>query len=343
VFRSLSFLADSNVRGVFSVINLTVLLLLFSMVLMSLTLVEIEKVIQAYIVFVFIMSFCGFAAWILLQFDFVQKGEFAFSLFRATDGRMTRDMDFKNGGYDAPFYLGLILTKSSYYSFLDFSYWRASGWAHEPTTATLFVTPALIILALNKKLFSKGWRKIFFFTTAGFWLVCSAVGSIVAVFGLIVIRVSLSFLRTDLTVKKVIGIIIFLAAGVVFIDFIYEKIILSQLIQNKFSSRSVSLKQAIESSFWFLYPFGIFSFFTSITRDLFLLFILIQSVKGILKDGNSAVYGYASLYFILHSLKESFYHVSSYLLMFFFFYILMFYRQKTANNNNSHFGFQIES
>jgi hypothetical protein len=331
VFGSLSLLADWNVRGVFSIINRTVLIFLFSMVLMSLTLVEIEKVIKAYIVFVFIMSFCGFAAWILLQFDFVQMGEFAFSLFRATGGKMTRDMDFENGGYEAPFYLGLILTKSSHYVFLDFSYWRASGWAHEPTTATLFVTPALIILALNKKLFSKAWRIIFFFTTAVFWLVCSAVGSIIAVLGLIVIRAIFRFLRTGLTVKRIIVIIIILAAGVVFYDVIYEKIIFSHLIQEKFSSRSVSLKLAIENFFWFLYPFSIYTMLKKIILYLFILFIVTQSFKGIWKGGTVAVYGYTCLYFILHGLKGSWYHVNSYLLLFFFFYILLIYRQKAIS------------
>ena len=321
-------------RLVLSIINLTFFAFLFSFILLTLSWSELQKVIQAYVVFAFVMSLFGLVAWILLHSGYVQKGEFAFNLFDATNGKMKRDEVFKYGGYDAPYNLGLILTRNMQYNFFGFWYWRASGWAHEPTTATLFVTPALIILALNNKIFSKVFRKVFFITILCFWFACSAVGSIVAVLILTVFGAIIQFMRSGRAVAKVrvIITIVVVVIGIAFIGSVYDindTLASLTVIKAKFYDHTGSVQQAKRAFFWFLYPVSGFGIVKNIMLYLYILFMIIQSLKGILKGEIQAVYGYTCLYFILHALKGSWYHVPSFILTLFFFYILIFHRQKS--------------
>lgn len=158
------------------------LLILLIAVLLSAKTEELTKLIRFYIVFCFIMAACGLIAWVLVNWKIVDYQNSLWSLYDATSGRATRDEGIY--GYSFPYGLGLVLTGSYQYDVMNFLFYRASGWVHEPTTAAAFIAPALILLA-RERIFTLPVRRLFFVTLIAFWMACGSVGSLIAFLGLV--------------------------------------------------------------------------------------------------------------------------------------------------------------
>ena len=125
------------------------------------------------------MSVAGLTANFLVSFGFVDAYSNYFNISSATGGAFTRDAE-RVASYVFPYNLGFILTSGGKLDLLGFSFFRISGWAHEPTSATLFVAPAMILL-LHTKIIANLITKISMLAVISvFWFFAMSIGSLLA-------------------------------------------------------------------------------------------------------------------------------------------------------------------
>jgi len=318
-----------------SIMNLNAFLILFSVVIISLNPHEIKSLIKAYVYLTIIMSFFGILSWWLVNFDFIQDGNFKFSLFENSHGKYNRDKFDELGGYTAPYYLGLVLTASYEYSIMGFSYYRASGWAHEPTSATLFIVPAMLLLFTNKSMFHNSLQPIYFMIVFIFWLVCSAMGSIISLIVLGVIASIFYLLRRGITLKFLLTSCTTIIVGIILLPNINEVLESSTLIKDKFQGNTSPFIKLYNFLFWIDQDNNVV---ITLALQAFVYYYLFIGTMIVLKGKNTAVcmYGYICLYIVIHGAKGSWIHISMYIFSFFFFYVAVFasYRGKFSKSYN---------
>lgn len=308
------FLVEEDIQ---TLLRQVVILGLLAIVLLSANQKQLASLLRSYVVFCIVMATAGTIASILVNTGIVDWKEFLFSLNDWSDGRISRDADVAYG-YSFPYGLGLVLTSSYLYNFMGVEFFRSTGWAHEPTSATFFVLPALIIL-MREQIFSKMVRIFGALSIMFFWLACFAVGSIIAAAGLVFVVLMLR--RNHFLVKILLCIILFFCG-------IYGYMEMSawesqnavsnsvQIFESKFASSSESLRAV----FFIFHAEPAFQFFIA----SYLVLVMIFSLSALRHSDTAKTFGLIFIYLLFHSAKGTWGHLTQFPFTFVFFFFLVY-------------------
>jgi hypothetical protein len=270
------------------------------------------------------MAVCGIAANFFVSFGVVSSSNYV-NLSILTDGAFQRDANALDS-YVFPYNLGLILTGGGKLDLLGFSFWRISGWAHEPTSATLFVAPAMILLAHTKIIARSLSRIVFLFVITLFWFYAMSLGSLFAFIILysfyIIVVMFTKFFPLKLTSLVCIGGSIMFLAAVFYIDAILN----SSLISTKLDLGSETFQTAIQRFTWFV-PDKAYSqanSFSFIAIFLIVFLFLLNVFYSLLVEKELNPFALVVLYIVIHSMKGSQDSVFMLIFSFFWFYVLYF-------------------
>jgi len=290
--------------------------------------------LKTYIYFVFVMSFCGaLASLLIINGIYPIEGNYV-NLDLMTRGSFSRDAGIPNS-YVFPYKLGLILTGETRLNFLGYDIFRSSGWAHEPTSATLFIMPALLLILQGDIIRNKLIRFLLFTTISLFWIFCASVGSFLAVmivFGF--------YILTNLYIKFFpfkMSLIIFLGlVSSLFILALYlEPILESTLFSTKFDLESETFGTFLNEFLWFLPNPNLvapnFFYFGHLLIWVLICMFLWIIVSDVISTGRLSTYSLILIYLILHTMKGSQESVYTHLFIFFWFYLAYFSTIKKIN------------
>ena len=295
--------------------SLIILLIILFLNLNSKSIYQIEKL---YIILVVAMSLTGIIAWILINFNITEMGEFRYSLTEATGGKFRRDKSLPFG-YDFPYSLGLVLTGSSAYELGSYMIYRASGWSSEPTTATLFILPAFIMLIEKNKYFNNYTRMNSIILISVFWIMCFSVASIFAITLLLTIiilhKIALQKLSKKITLLFVFTMIILLLV-----------LVFSNIIQDKILHTTTPIRQlaVVFSDTLAMQLWGI-------NMYVFILFACMLSFLTFNRGTTATLRGYIVFYIIIHGGKGLMFHIMNFPFTYFFILSLIHYSFR-ANN-----------
>jgi len=283
--------------------------------------------IKSYVTLVFIMALCGLLANFLLAYEFINYADYYVSLSRLTNGSFTRDAGEELGSYSFPYYLGLILTGPGKLSLLGFEFYRISGWSNEPSTASLFIAPAMLILGHSNIIINKFFRFTMLFTIFIFWLFCMSIGSLLA-FVILYIILIYSYLISRYFPFKLTFLSFFAILTVLFLIIAFtDQLFTSTLLSSKFSSSSETMSQAINELYWFA-PLNSNSPELFHFTHLFLWAIILTFIASIsslmLINNNLNVFALIIFYIVLQSMKGFQEMVFLMIFTFFWFYISYF-------------------
>ena len=280
------------------------------------------------------MSLCGvIASLLIINGLYPIEGNYV-NLNSLTGGSFSRDAGAPNS-YVFPYKLGLILTGETQLNFLGYDIFRSSGWAHEPTSATLFIMPAALLILQGNIIRNSFLRFLLFVTISLFWIFCASVCSFLAVmivFGF--------YILTNLYIKFFpfkMSLIIFL--GVVcslFILALYlEPILESSLFSSKFDFESHTFGTFLKEFLWFLPNPDLvapnFFYFGHLLIWLLICMFLWIIVSDVIYTGKLSTYSLILIYLILHTMKGSQESVYTHLFIFFWFYLAYFSTIKKIN------------
>ena len=280
--------------------------------------------IKSYIFLVLLMSATGLTATALVTFGFV-GGDTYVNISELTGGAFTRDIGFEES-YLFPYYLGLILTASGKLSLLGFEFFRISGWAHEPTSATLFVAPAMILLMHTKIIGNSITKFSMLAVISVFWLFAMSVGSFLAFIILYSFYISVTLFTKIFPLKLTSFIFISLFITILFFSFYLDQLIESSILYTKFNMQSETFQGAMESLSWFMPEkansqadsFGLLVIFAVF------FFFLANVLYSFLVQKDLNAYALVVLYILIHSMKGSQETVYELTFAFFWFYVLYF-------------------
>ena len=281
--------------------------------------------LKSYIYFIFLMAAGGLIALALVYIGFVDTESNFVNIYELTDGAFRRDVG-STDSYIFPYNLGFILTGSGKLNLLGFSFYRISGWAHEPTSATLFIAPAMILL-LHSKIVVKNWIRVSLFTViATFWFFAMSLGSFFAFtmlyFFYVITTLFIKVFPLKLSVFIVFSVLVLSLLSL----FYFDELIKSSFLVSKLDFQSQTFQNAISRLTWFMphkaytqvHSFG----FMMAYSIMFVFLCAVIHSLFIQKDFNP--YALIVLYIIMHTMKGS--QDSVYLLpyAFFWFYVLHF-------------------
>jgi len=221
-------------------------------------------------------------------------------------------------------------------------FYRISGWAHEPTSATLFIAPAIILLIHGNIFKNVFFKYLMLLTIVIFWLLAMSVGSLLSFlvfYGLLTVYflyTRLYPLKSSLTVLLLTLIaIITLIAGI-------DLLLHSTIFTTKFNLESETMRKAINELLWFVPGSDksmIFYFSHLFLWSLIGYFLMIISVSVLfLKYVN--VYVLILFYLVLHSMKGSQENVFILVFTFYWLYLALFSLESNENflilNRKSH-------
>jgi hypothetical protein len=286
------------------------------------------NLLKTYLYFCFFMSICGSMASILINTELVNLNEFKLSLTDISSGRFNWDVDIENG-FNAPYGLGLVLTKgSSLYYFLGIPFYRSSGWSYEPTFASFFVVPSLILL-IRENLINKKIRLIMGAVILFFLFCCFSVASFAALLSLFVIFKILDPAKKGS--KKIFWIFVIGFIGL-FVVNLYNTFKIEQpgidLIESKLTEDSLSGINIFNISGKSISDLSYLAILV-----LYITFIASYAISAIRNSGLKQTMGLILLYFILHSVKGNWYHTMTLNITFIFFLYLT--SNKIYNFENS--------
>jgi len=281
--------------------------ILFIAILGTMKVHELNKLVDYYLIIALVFSLCGLISSILINTDFVNYSHHWFSLTKATDGKIAKDMYSFPPMYSSPFNLGLVLTGSgSRYQMLGIEYFRSSGWSHEPTSASLFTTPALILFSQKK-----GFKAIICTLIIIFFLIaCSSLSWFIGI--------SITYALIYLSKKRYIFLITFLFLFGLTIYFLMD----SELF-NKFQLDSETPQLIIKQ--FDIFNFGVFYLITAIILSAFTLYILIIKKN---------IYGSIILFFIIVGSKGAWGIIFAYHMTMLFLYLCL--KNINADHHNYH-------
>jgi hypothetical protein len=315
-----SFSIYSNINANFNLFALHALFLLFVVN----TKEHIVVYIKAYIVLAVVMATCGVIAQLIVETGLNPDGSY-FNLGESTNGAYSRDRG-KEFSYLFPYKLGLILTGDGTFSYGGFSFYRISGWAHEPTSATLFVAPAILLLIHSNIISNNLYRYFSLIVLIIFWLFAMAVGSIMAfiilysLLGLTTLHIK--YFPKKLSLLLLVGFVVVSPLLLFFADSIFS----AEIMMSKFSFESHTMSVAIDNLTWFMpdenksATYYLTHLFLWINIFIFLYVALIGIISKRFIDVNSLIL----FYLILHSMKGSQESVFVLIFMFFWFYVAYF-------------------
>jgi hypothetical protein len=315
-----SFNAHSNINASFNLFVLQVLFLLF----LVNTKEHLLLYIRAYIFLAIIMALCGVLAQLIVVLGFNPDGAYV-NLGELTNGAYSRDKgnDFS---YLFPYKLGLILTGDGTFSYGPLRFYRISGWAHEPTSATLFIAPAILLLIHSNIIKNYLYRIFGLIVLIIFWLFAMAVGSIAA-FIILYSLLGLTTLYIKYFPKKLSLIMLVGFIGVSPIIIYFSDLIFSaEILLSKFSFESHTMSVAIENLTWFMPDENktTIYYFTHLFLWVNIFIFLYVSIIGIISKRFVNVNSLILFYLVLHSMKGSQESVFVLVFMFFWFYIAHF-------------------
>jgi len=281
--------------------------------------------IRAYVILAFIMSFFGVISDLFLLFNIVEPNVDYVNISEMTNNAFTRDVNVSKS-YIFPYNLGFILVGSGKLSFLGLEFYRISGWAHEPTTASFFVMPSMILLFQGNIIKNVCARFIMFLTILMFWILAASVGSLIS----IVVITSFIIVYELYTKFFPFKLSTFLIASsfccVLLISYNPGIIVESTIFTSKFDFSSHTLQTAIKALTWFmpriendLVHYISFMFIWSII--IYFSFVILMSLY--LQKELSA-YIVILAYILLHSMKGSQSSIYTLVFTFFWFYVAYF-------------------
>ena len=287
----------------------------------------LKTYLKVYVYVVIAMSFLGSIASLMVISDFYPLGGNHVNLNDLTNGSFSRDEGVINS-YVFPYYFGLILTGETPIDFLNIPFYRASGWAHEPTSAALFIVPALFLTMTDvvcKKYFI---RALSFITIFIFWILCASIGSFIAV-SIIFVLYTMSRLYIRFFPFKM-SFFLFLLGLALFIiaSFYLDEIMESSLFASKFDLDSETLTVAIREALWFLPNKNLiepnYFYYSHLIIYIIIAIFLWIIVINIIGSGELNIYCLILFYIVLHSMKGSQESVYSHIFVFFWFYLAYF-------------------
>ena len=305
--------------------------------------------LKAYILLVFVMSFCGAITWLLVMSGSYHVGEIYgtyANLNALTHGAFVRDATVTNS-YVWPYYLGLVLTGETSVNLLGYEFYRISGWAHEPSSATVFVVPAILLLFKDDVFKNRLIRGILLITIISFWLFCASVGSLMAVLILAATYILTTLYIRLFPFKLSLTIFLTLVSSIFLLILYFEPISESTLFSTKFNMDSHTMQMAINRLLWFSHEV------TLVSRMLdddgnqvlglhyfgYLIIWMIISVflwiiaSDTFATGKLSIYSIILMYLILHAMKGSYLTVYVHISTFFWFFVAYFAMHKRDNYN----------
>ena len=293
----------------------------------------IVKYIRSYIFLVLFMSFFGIISFLIVTFGSYDIVNHYVNLSDLTGGSFTRDAGVTNS-YVFPYNFGLVLTGEAQMNFLGLNFYRISGWAHEPTSATLFTVPALLLL-LHGKLFSNNLIRItLILIISCFYILCASIGSMLAVIILYTV-----FIITTLYIKKfpfrLSFFIFFSLITTLFLVVLYiEPILQSSIITSKFDIDAETVRVAVGELTWFLpnpnHEFETFYYYNHLVIWTIISIFAWVVVSGVITSGKMGVFALVLTYIILHTMKGSQESVYTHLYTVFWFYLAYFSMYRSA-------------
>ena len=271
------------------------------------------------------MSVAGLSANFLVTFGFFDPYMNFVNISEITDGAFSRDIGVENS-YVFPYNLGFILTGSGKLNLVGFEFFRISGWAHEPTSATIFIAPAMIFLLHTRIIANKTVRFFTFAVITLFWFFAMSLGSLLAFiilyFFYLTVTLFIKYFPLKMSLAIVASTFIIILAG----SYYLEELLNSSLLYSKLHLGSQTFKTAIDSLTWFMpskvdnqaKSFSLLFIYTIMT------FFLINIFYSFAKKKYLCAYALVLLYIVIHTMKGSQESVYTHIFTFFWFYVLYY-------------------
>ena len=305
-------------------LNLVALHLLF-LIFIYITKHSLTSYLKVYIYFVFLMAFLALVGNALFLLDLIAPEAHNINISKLTNGSFTRDQSNLES-YTFPYGLGFILTGDGQLNVFGMGFYRISGWAHEPTSATLFIAPAILLL-LHGDIIKGTFLKFLMITVIGlFWVLALSVGSMLAFIILYTTVIAVYFFQHFFHKSRSMAII-FLSVIIIFplmITFI-EPMLQSTLFSSKFNLESHTLNTALNQFLWFLPDPDktVVYYFYNLTLWVLILTFLFSSIFFLVNGRNNKVYSLILLYIVIHSMKGS--QTTVFFLIFSYFWLYVAY------------------
>jgi hypothetical protein len=270
------------------------------------------------------MSVFGLFSTFLMSSGLINPENHYVNLSELTNNSFVRDLHMEDS-YVFPYFLGLILTGDGLFDIAGHQFYRISGWAHEPTSASLFVAPAIILLLHSDIV--KGWKRIIaLFIVILFWMAVFSVGSILA-FLVLYSSIITSYVFIKLFPAKVsISLLLLLITFVLGFLYFYEGILSSSILTSKFDMSSNTVWVAVRELTWFVPNIEKTTGFYAghLFNWVILLIFLITSLYALIYTKYINVYSVITLYLVIHTMKGSQDSVFLLPFAFFWFYMVVF-------------------
>lgn len=321
IFLVKSFSPNFNFISSFASLVLHVLFLVFIINTRDYLLIYIKS----YIYFVFIMAIFALFGFSLLNLGIVSAESNFVNISELSGGAFTRDIGEENS-YIFPFYSGFILTGSGQLNLFGLSNFRISGWAHEPTSATLFVAPAMILLLHTRLIINNLFRVLLFTTIAIFWFFAMSLGSFLAFSLFYFFYVTTTLFIKTFPLKFTLGIVFFIISSVLISVYVFEDLINSSLIASKVDFNSETFIGAMKKLTFFLPGQSINQTTSLVYLTIYsIMFVfLVNVIKSLFLEKNLNPYALVVLYILFHTMKGSQDSVFIIIFPFFWFYVLYF-------------------
>ena len=278
--------------------------------------------IKYYIYLVVLMALCGLFALLLLSLGLVDLSDWV-NITELTGGAFTRDIGSENI-YIFPYNLSFVLTGSGKVGL--FHFYRISGWAHEPTSATLFVAPAIIML-LHTKIISKTLLRFSALTLiAFFWCFAMSVGSFLTFAMIYFIFFTVMLFIKIFPLKMTLAIIFFVSTLILAGTFYFEDLISSSALASRINLESESVNVLIQQLTFFMPNSATHQTTSLSTMVIFsiIFFFFINIIFSLINEKDINPYALILLYILIHSMKGSQDSVYVLTFAFFWFYALHF-------------------
>lgn len=281
--------------------------------------------LKVYIYFVFLMAAFALFANALFLLNIINPQEHQVNISILTNGAFTRDQLFLES-YTFPYGLGFILTGDGQLNILGKGFYRISGWAHEPTSATLFISPAILLL-LHGEIIKWGFVRFVMISFIGaFWFLALSVGSMLAFLVLYGSVVLVYFYQHFFQKNKTMVVIFIVTILLIPLILVYfQPVIQSTLFSSKFNLESHTLNTALNQLTWFLPDSDkrVISYLSSLALWVIIFTFLFSTIYFLVNGRNNKVYSLVVFYIIIHSMKGS--QTTVFYLLFSYFWLYVAY------------------
>ena len=277
--------------------------------------------LKSYIYFVLLMLAAGLAA----NFGVVEPYANFVNITALTQGAFTRDITMGDS-YIFPYNLGFILISSGKLNLLGFEFFRISGWAHEPTSATLFVAPAMILLLHTKIIENLFTRLTVLGVIAAFWFFSMSLGSFLAFIILYFFYIIVILFNKVFPLKLTILLVAGLFFTILLASLYSNELLNSSLLYTKLNIGSQTFQAALDRLTWFLpdKTLGQGVSFSLMCIYAVIFFFLTTIFYSFSTQRDLSPYALILLYIVIHSMKGSQDTVFTHTFTWFWFYVLYY-------------------